>query len=564
MITNIIKKDKSEGASTITQQYARNLFLNFEKTWKRKIDEALLATELEVHYSKNEILEGYLNTINYGGVYGIEAASKYYFNKSAKNLTLAEASLLAGIPKSPNNYSPVKNYTKAKERQKIVLKMMQKNKKITTEEYNNAINTNLTIIGKKEKSNITSINYFKDSVLEELKRLTNIPEEITKTGGLKIYTTLDIEAQEDLEKAVYSYINDETKVETAAIMMNPNTGGVIAMIGGNDYNKSEYNRATKAKRQVGSTMKPLLYYTALESGFTASSSFTSEKTTFTFAGDKTYSPNNYNNSYANCPISMAAAISYSDNIYAVKTHLFLGENMLINTAKRLGITSNLTAIPSLALGTEEISLLEMTTSYSSFANLGYKVEPHFIKKIVDSKGNILYENKEEKELILNQSLTFILNEMLTYTYNKNFIDYNYPTLISLLPNITHKYSIKSGTTDTDLLIIGYNKDAVLSIWNGYDDNSKIESKEYSYHKNIWIDTMEAYFKDKETTWYDIPSNVVGVLVNPITGVIANDNDTKKEMFFYIKGTEPTLNGTTKDLDAVFKEENSLNEQKEAP
>ncbi len=557
LINNIIKGDKSEGASTISQQYARNLFLNFEKTWKRKIDEALLATELEVHYTKDEILEGYLNTINYGGVYGIEAASKYYFDKSAKDLTLEEASMLAGIPKSPNNYSPVKNYSKAKERQKIVLKLMKDNKKITEEEYNTAINKNLQIIGKKEKNNITSINYFRDSVLEEIKKLTNIPEEITKTGGLKIYTTLDIEAQEDLEKAVYSYVNDETEVETAAIMMNPNTGGVMAMIGGNAYYKSEYNRATKAKRQVGSTMKPLLYYTALESGFTASSSFTSEKTTFTFAGDKTYSPNNYNNTYANSPISMAAAISYSDNIYAVKTHLFLGENMLINTAKRLGITSNLTEIPSLALGTEEISLLEMTTSYSAFANLGYKVEPHFIKKIVDSKGNVLYENKEEKELILNQSLTFILNEMLTYTYNKNFIDYNYPTLISLLPSITHKYSIKSGTTDTDLLIMGYNKDAVLGIWNGYDNNKKIESKDYSYHKNIWIDTMESYFKDKETTWYDIPSNVVGVLVNPITGIIANDNDTKKEMFFYIKGTEPTLNGTTKDLDAVFKEENKV-------
>lgn len=564
IVTNIVKRDKSEGASTITQQYARNLFLNFEKTWKRKIDEALLACELEVHYTKDEILEGYLNTINYGGVYGIEAASKYYFGKSAKDLTLAEATLLAGIPQSPSNYSPVKNYKKSKERQKIVLLMMKNNNKITNEEYNNALNTNLTILGKTEKKEVTSINYFKDSVLEELKKITNIPEEITKTGGLKIYTTLDIEAQEDLEKAVYSYINDETKVQTAAIMMNPNTGGVIAMLGGNDYNKSQYNRATKSKRQVGSTMKPLLYYTALESGFTASSSFTSEKTTFTFSGDKTYSPNNYNDTYANSPISMAAAISYSDNIYAVKTHLFLGENMLVNTAKRLGITSKLAEVPSLALGTEEISLLEMTTSYSAFANLGYKVEPHFIKKIEDSKGNILYENKEEKELILNQSLTFILNEMLTYTYNKNFIDYNYPTLISLLPNITHKYSIKSGTTDTDLLIIGYNKDAVLSIWNGYDDNSKIESKEYSYHKNIWIDTMEAYFKDKETPWYDIPSNVVGVLVNPITGIIANDNDTKKEMFFYIKGTEPTLNGTTKDLDSVFKEENSLNEQKEAP
>lgn len=557
IVTNIVKRDKSEGASTITQQYARNLFLNFEKTWKRKIDEALLACELEVHYTKDEILEGYLNTINYGGVYGIESASKYYFGKSAKDLTLAEATLLAGIPQSPSNYSPVKNYKKSKERQKIVLLMMKNNNKITNEEYNNALNTNLTILGKTEKKEVTSINYFKDSVLEELKKITNIPEEITKTGGLKIYTTLDIEAQEDLEKAVYSYINDETKVQTAAIMMNPNTGGVIAMLGGNDYNKSQYNRATKSKRQVGSTMKPLLYYTALESGFTASSSFTSEKTTFTFSGDKTYSPNNYNDTYANNPISMAAAISYSDNIYAVKTHLFLGENMLVNTAKRLGITSKLAEVPSLALGTEEISLLEMTTSYAAFANSGYKVEPHFIKKIEDSKGNILYENKEEKELILNSSLTFILNEMLTYTYNKNFIDYNYPTLISLLPNITHKYSIKSGTTDTDLLIMGYNKDAVLGIWNGYDDNSKIESKDYSYHKNIWIDTMEAYFKDKETTWYDIPTNVVGVVVNPITGIIANDNDTKKEMFFYIKGTEPSLNYKTKDLDAVFKEENKV-------
>ena len=557
IVTNIVKRDKSEGASTITQQYARNLFLNFEKTWKRKIDEALLACELEVHYTKDEILEGYLNTINYGGVYGIESASKYYFGKSAKDLTLAEATLLAGIPQSPSNYSPVKNYKKSKERQKIVLLMMKNNNKITNEEYNNALNTNLTILGKTEKKEVTSINYFKDSVLEELKKITNIPEEITKTGGLKIYTTLDIEAQEDLEKAVYSYINDETKVQTAAIMMNPNTGGVIAMLGGNDYNKSQYNRATKSKRQVGSTMKPLLYYTALESGFTASSSFTSEKTTFTFSGDKTYSPNNYNDTYANNPISMAAAISYSDNIYAVKTHLFLGENMLVNTAKRLGITSKLAEVPSLALGTEEISLLEMTTSYAAFANLGYKVEPHFIKKIEDSKGNILYENKEEKELILNSSLTFILNEMLTYTYNKNFIDYNYPTLISLLPNITHKYSIKSGTTDTDLLIMGYNKDVVLGIWNGYDDNSKIESKDYSYHKNIWIDTMEAYFKDKETSWYDIPTNVVGVVVNPITGVIANDNDTKKEMFFYIKGTEPSLNYKTKDLDAVFKEENKV-------
>lgn len=553
-ITNIINRDKTEGASTITQQYARNLFLNFDKTWKRKIDEAILAGELEVHYTKDEILEGYLNTINYGGVYGIESASKYYFNKSSSELSLAEASLLAGIPKSPNNYSPVKNFAKSKERQKIVLTMMKKNKKITEEEYQTALNEEITIIGKEEDSNVTSINYFKDSVLEELNSLKQIPSNIIETGGLKIYTTLDIEAQEDLETSLKKNINEEEEIQTSAIMMNPNTGGVMALIGGNNYNTSQYNRATKAKRQIGSTMKPILYYTALENGFTASSSFTSEKTTFTFSEGKTYSPKNYNDKYAEGPISMAAAISYSDNIYAVKTHLFLGEEMLINTSKRIGITSNLTPIPSLALGTEEMSLLEITTAYSSFANLGYKVSPHFITKIEDSKGNILYENKEEKQEVLNSSLTYILNEMLTYTYNKNFIDYNYPTLISLLPNITHKYAIKSGTTDTDLLIMGYNKEVVLGVWTGYDDNQKIDSTKYSYHKNIWIDTMESYFKDHTASWYDIPDNVVGTLVNPITGTIAEDNAEKKEMFFYLKGTEPTINNETKDLEAVFQEE----------
>lgn len=559
-VTNIINGNKAEGASTITQQYARNLFLNFDKTWERKLDEALLAVELEVHYTKDEILEGYLNTINYGGVFGIEEASKYYFGKSSSNLTLAEASMLAGIPQSPNNYSPSKNFELAKERQRIVLKLMLDNKKISEEEYNEALNTELNIIGKKDNSGYVSINYFRDAVLEELNSITSIPSSVIETGGLRIYTTLSSSAQSSLEKAVYSYINDDTEIETAAIMMDPNTGGVLALIGGNNYAKSQYNRVTQAKRQVGSTMKPLLYYSALESGFTVSSSFTSEKTTFTFAGGQNYSPKNYNDKYAEGPISMAAAVAYSDNIYAVKTHLFLGENNLVNIAKRLGVTSNLNEVPSLALGTSEISLLEMTSAYACFASLGYKTNPHFIKRVEDSKGNVLYESKEEKELLLNSSLTYILNEMLTSTYNKNFINYNYPTLISLLPSITHKYAIKSGTTDTDLLIMGYNSNVVLGVWNGYDNNTKIDSSEYSYHKNIWIDTMENYFKENEATWYEIPSNVVGSLVDPITGLPAGEDTSNKEMFFYLKGTEPSNMANYKDLEAVFQEENKSNNE----
>ena len=555
IITNITTKSMSEGASTITQQYARNLFLNFDKTWSRKIDEAVLAFELETHYTKDEILEGYLNTINYGNVFGIENASKYYFNKSASDLNLAEASMLAGIPQSPSNLSPINNPEAAKKRQKTVLLLMKNNGVITEEEMNEAYDTELSYYGKTSDNNLEYINYFRDAVIEELYNIKSIPNSLIETGGLKIYTTLDLKAQEKLETAVKEQMNSDSELQVAGMMMDPNDGGVMALVGGINYSKSQFNRATNATRQVGSTMKPFLYYSALESGFTAASSFTSEKTTFTFSNDQTYSPKNYNDKYAEGPISMGAAISYSDNIFAVKTNLFLGEEMLVNMANRVGITSKLTPIPSLALGTEEISLKEMVTGYASFANMGYKVESHFIEKVEDSNGNILYEFKNTKENILNPSTTYILNEMLTYTYDKAFIDYNYPTLISLLPQITHKYAIKSGTTNTDVWIIGYNEKAVLGIWNGYDDNRELSSEDSGDHKNIWINTMESYFKDVETNWYEKPENVVGVLVNPITGQLATDEDKKNKTFYFIKGTEPYSNDNTQNLETAFKEKN---------
>ena len=552
--TNIVSGDMKEGASTITQQYARNLFLNFDKTWSRKIDEAMLAFELETHYSKDEILEGYLNTINYGGVFGIENAARYYFGKSASELDLAEASMLVGIPQSPSNYSPLVNEELAKKRQYTVLSLMVKNDIITQEEADLAYNTNLSYIGKMYDDNLDYLFYFRDAVVNELTEIAEIPSSLIETGGLKIYTTLDKEAQESLETSVKKQMQDSGEIEVAGMMMDPNDGSVLAIVGGKDYSISQFNRATSSKRQVGSTMKPFLYYLALESGFTASSSFTSEKTTFTFSNDQSYTPKNYNDKYADGPISMGAAIAYSDNIYAVKTNLFLGEDMLVNMANRVGINDELQAVPSLALGTEEISLMDMMVGYSAFANLGNRVEGHFIRKVEDSKGNVLYEFKDQKENVLNSSITFILNEMLTYTYDSAFIDYNYPTIISLLPRITNKYAIKSGTTNTDLWIMGYNKDVVVGIWNGYDDNRNLSNEDNKYHKEIWIETIENYLKDKEAHWYDVPDNVVGVLVNPITGEIANEEDKKKKLFYFIKGTEPYLNQTKPDLDAVFKED----------
>ncbi len=557
MYMNVINKDIVQGASTITQQYARNLYLTMEKTWKRKLDEAWITTRLETHYSKDEILEGYLNTINYGqGVYGIENAAHFYFDKSAKSLTLAEASMLAGIPNSPSNYSPLVDEYSAKKRQKSVLNMMVKNGYITEEEMDDAYNTTLTYYGKKEKYNLATLMYYQDAVIDELESIDSIPPSFLSTGGLKIYTALDIDAQTVFEEAMQKNMTDYTEAQTAGVMMNPNNGEVIALIGGVDYAKSEYNRAVTAKRQVGSSMKPFLYYAALENGFTASSRFLSSPTTFTFASDKTYTPKNYADKYPNKEISLATALVYSDNIYAIKTHMFLGEDVLVKTAKRVGIDAKLDAIPSLPLGTNEISIMDFVGGYGSFANTGYKVNPHIIKRVEDSNGNILYKAKDTKERVLNESTVFILNELLSNTYSYDFVDYSTPTLISIAPKLTQKYSIKSGSTDTDFWTVGYNKDLVLGIWYGYDDNKKVDSSESRINKMIWADTVEAYFKDKETSWYDIPEDVVGVLVNPVTGELAKETDKKKHICYYIKGTEPGSDG---DILSVEKQEEKKEE-----
>ncbi|MDY3801482.1 MAG: PBP1A family penicillin-binding protein [Bacilli bacterium] len=551
MTVNIKNMKNLEGASTITQQLAKNLFLDFDKTWERKIEEAWLTIKLESNFTKNEILEGYLNTINYGGVFGIENASIYYFGKSAKDLNLAEASILAGIPKSPSYYSPITNYDNAKMRQKIILNAMVNNKFINESEKEKAISEKLNIVGKYEKNNSNTLMYYQDAVIKELNSIKSIPKSFIKTGGLKIYTNLDLNTQIDLENNIEKYLKNDQDLQVASVMVNPNDGKIIALIGGRNYKKSEFNRAIESKRQVGSTLKPFLYYSALENGFTASTTFNSSKTTFVFSNDEKYSPKNYGDIYANKDITMAAALAYSDNIYAVKTHLFLGENNLVNMLNRIGITSNLSPVPSLALGTSEINIIDMTSSYSVFANNGYKIKPHLIEKIVDMNGKVLYKFNEEKKLILNQSTTYIMNELLSNCYNNVFVDYNYPTCINIASKVSNKYAIKTGTTDTDHLIFGYNPEIVLGIWSGYDNNDDTYPEVSTNIKLAWIDTIENYFKKNKATWYKKPDNIVGVPVNPITGEL---NTNKNTILYYIKGTEPTTNNELDEFIPTLKEE----------
>lgn len=546
MYTNIKSGSIVQGASTISQQYIKNMYLDFDKTWKRKIDEAFLTLRLEVQYSKDEILEGYLNTINFGqGNYGIENASQFYFNKSAKDLNLEEAIILAGVPKAPNKYNPVTNYDAAIKRAKVIAKLMVNNEAIDSNTYDKLFTSNVEIYGKRSENNLNMLMYYQDAVKQELEYLNEIPDSLIESGGIKIYTSLNMEAQTLMEKNINEYMKD-TDMQVASIIVNPHTGGVMALTGGTDYAKSQYNRAISSTRQVGSSIKPFLYYSALENGMVSSSTFLSEPTTFMFSSNNSYSPANYNDKYGNKNITMAAALSYSDNIYAVKTHLFLGEETLVNTAKRMGIEGEMDALPSLALGTCELSMLDFARGYTTLASGGYKRDITFIEKVEDIHGNVLYQKKQTDNLVLNESYTYILNEMMTSTYNSNFIDYNTPTVMSIASKISNKYAIKTGSSGTDCWMVGYNPNMLMMVWNGYDDNSEMAVKDGTISKNVWVDTVENLSIKKE--WYEMPNNVVGVPLDAITGEETTDT-SRTSIFYFVNGSEYKNYNT----ETVFKE-----------
>lgn len=536
MATNIRRNKIVQGASTISQQYIKNLYLDFDKTWKRKIEEAFLTLELEVHYDKDDILEGYLNTINYGqGNMGIVNAASYYFNKKPNELTLEEAIMLAGIPKNPSGYNPVNNYEASVNRAKVVAKAMLNNKYIDEATYNNLYKEKMEIYGQNKTNNLQMVMYYQEAVLKELNNIKEIPTSLINSGGLKIYTNLDMEMQKNMEDAILSKKSDD-EVQVASVVVNPDTGEVRALTGGIDYAKSQYNRALKSKRQVGSTMKPFLYYAALENNMTMASTFRSEETTFNLSNGKTYSPSNAGGIYASKEITMAAALSLSDNIYAVKTNLFLGVDKMIDVAKRTGINEELQGVASLPLGTSEINILDFATGYNTFATGGYKKDLYFIRKVTDLDGNVLYEHEDKKDLVINPNYTYILNEALTSTTNDAFVDYTTPTALNISGSLTHKYAIKTGSTNTDYWIVGYNPDALVMMWMGYDDNRECDKSVRNQAKKIWAEVIEDATKDKDD-WYETPKNVVAIPLDAVTGNVPKDNN-KTALYYFVKGSEP--------------------------
>lgn len=514
-IIDLKNMNLNQGASTLTQQYVKNLFLTNEKSWTRKFKEAFLTMQVETHYSKDEILEGYINTVYFGhGCYGLEEASQYYFSQSSQTLNLNQASLLAGMVNGPELYSPIKNPELAKERQGVVLNAMKDNGHINALEYEQALASPIELNVQNQVDENTTEGYYIDYVKSELAKL-GFDDEKYRSQGLKVYTTLDSDLQLKLSQTVNEYLGEE-QLQSAVVCVKPYTSEVLALSGGNNYQESQYNRAIHAKRQIASTVKPLLYYDALASGMDPLTTFLSEKTTFQLTNKETYSPQNFNDAYPNSEITMINALATSDNIYAVKTHLFLGTNQLAQSLESFGF-ANVKDNASLALGTVDASILELVGLYNTFASEGSYIEPYCITRIENRNGDVLYTHQNDAKQKLNQDLCLVMNQMMTATFDASLVGYATPTMLSFKTDRT--YAAKTGSSDWDSWVVGFNPEILVGVWTGYDDMTLFPDEQKNVAREIFRDLTSSYMEGRDEIWYQPTANLVQVPINPVNGTL---------------------------------------------
>ncbi|MCR8658904.1 transglycosylase domain-containing protein [Paenibacillus endoradicis] len=556
VVVNVQTLSAKQGASTLTQQLARNLYLTHEKTFERKIKEALYTTQLEMKFSKDEILEMYLNQIYYGhGAYGIEAAAQYYFNKSAKDLDLAESSLLAGIPKGPTYYSPYNNMLKAKNRQELILQAMVDNSYITTDEKQVAYEKLLTFGSQEKDSSNNEASYFKDYVIQSAVHDLGIDEQLLYEGGVTIYSTLDMNMQEIAEQKVQEGLLNDSEQQAALIAIDPRNGHIKAMVGGKNYNDNQFNRTTATTRQPGSTFKPFVYLTALQQQtLTVMSTFKSEPTVFTYdEGRKTYEPQNYADKYVNDFIAMRRAIASSDNIYAVNTLMTVGADAVVETAHQLGIHSDLTAVPSLALGTSPVSPLEMAASYGVFANQGIYNKPISILKIVNKQGKTIYEADYTPTSVITPPEAFLVTSLLEGVFETGGTAHR-------VQNYIHRpIAGKSGTTPVDAWMIGYTPELSTAVWVGYDKDRYLTVAEAYRAAPIFAHFMEEALQSVPPKMFPIPEDIVTVYIDEDTGLLASEACPSDHIEYFLVGTEPQ-NYCETELDVTGNE----SEPKELP
>lgn len=505
-IYNNIKNDTTTGGSTITQQLARSVFLDNEKTIIRKVKEAFITLRLELHYDKEKILEQYLNNIYLGhNIYGIQQASRYYFNKDNLDLSLDEVALIVGIANAPNINAPDINYDNAISRRNYVLKRLLDNKLINNSEYERLLKIKTTInINKFQFDDINmSLVYYVKNKLSELK----LNDKKVLASGLNIYTTIDSKIQKQIFD-IASKNNPKDNSEIAIIITKPNSSDVLALLGG--YNSdNQYNRAIYSNRPIGSTIKPLLYYLALRCNMSPLTYFMCNQKEFNVEGFEPYTPTNASNKYANKKINMIEAIGLSDNVYATKTLLYVGFDNFTKMLKMFDVDIN--CVVSSALGVDELSLIKLASIYNTFASLGDYHSPRIISKITDNNGNTLYKNSDKSVKLLDKTTTLILNQLLTSPFDYNLIDYTHPTLLNYKPNTT--FAAKTGSNEFNSYVVGYNPLYTIAVWTGTDNNEVFHSKNVS--KKVFKEI--ANIINKENIWYLSNELINEIRINPITG-----------------------------------------------
>ncbi|WP_058300963.1 transglycosylase domain-containing protein [Gorillibacterium timonense] len=535
ILTDLKSMSREQGASTITQQLARNLYLSHDRTWSRKAKEAVYTIQMELQYDKNEILAQYLNQIYFGhSTYGVQAAARMFFGKDAKDLTLAEASLMIGVPKGPRYYSPYLNMENAKSRQKLVLAAMVKEGDITQAEAEAAYRETLHIVPLEDESRAAVAPYFRDYIRRVVEEKLKISEPLYDSGGLRIYTTLNREAQQAAEDAVARQVGTTGELQAALVSIDPRTGYIKAMVGGKNYAQNQYNRVFTTTRQPGSSFKPVVYLTALANRFSPLTAYMDEPTDFPYdEGKQIYHPNNYDSKYTYEQLDMRQAIAKSNNIYAVHTLVDVGADNVIATARRMGITSRLEPLPSLALGTYPVSPFEMAAAFGSIANLGVRVEPTAVLRIEDSLGRVLYRAHPEEIQVADPAQAYVLTSLMESVFEEGGTGYRVTDLMK------RPAAGKTGTTNTDAWMVGFTPELATAVWVGYDQGRTISSAEAHKAAPIFAEYTEKALAAVPPKQFTAPDGVVSVYVDPKSGKLANQGCAQSRLEVFVSGTEPT-------------------------
>jgi 1A family penicillin-binding protein len=560
-----------QGGSTITQQLVKNALLTPERTLTRKVKEALLTVVTEIIYTKDEILEMYFNQTPYGGTsWGIEAASRRYFDKPASALSLAEAALLAGLPASPTTYSPFGAHPQlAKDRQELVLGRMVEAGFISQEEASQAKQEELEYAAIKEP---ILAPHFVMYVKEQLVDIFS--QKKVEQGGLKVTTTLDWEIQEEAQKIVKEEIDKSLQYNVtngAALVTNPKTGEILAMVGSRDYFDHEFsgnfNVTTNALRQPGSSIKPINYAIALDQGkVTAATPLIDAPTCFTQTGLKSYCPSNYNNSF-NGIVQVRFALGNSYNIPAVKVLTLNGLDTFITEARKFGITTFTNPEDyglSLTLGGGEVKMTDMATAFGVLANLGVKKDLITILEVADRNGQVLLDNQKTlgqvSQRVISKEAAYITSHILLDNGARSAVFGSYSYLVVKgHPEV----AVKTGTTNNlrDNWTIGYNPSRLVAVWIGNNDNTPMRSVSSGAigASSIWNKIITLVFEKDELSeeWPSKPENVIGASVCSLSGNLPGESGCKTRFEYFIKGHLPSVEENRRETVLVNKDTGAL-------